>query len=69
MNITIHMYVSLNEFKRLKEGEICFGYSEGYTEYPIHIEVPIECITNVIDLSEFNQEHYEYQVNPRRLEK
>src|SRR5690349_15790595 len=62
--ITVHMYMSRKEFQALQKGEVCYGYSEGFTTYPIHVEVPIEFVEDS-DVSEGLQEAYEYKVTPK----
>lgn len=58
----IHMYMSLDEFANLKEGDVCIGYSKGVLQsrHSIHVEVPIEKIEKIEQL-----EHgLLYTVNP-----
>ncbi|QZA69023.1 hypothetical protein 010DV004_86 [Bacillus phage 010DV004] len=58
----VHMYMSKVEFDRLTAGETAYGYSEGFTEYNIHVSVPVRFVDAVIDVSEDYNLHYEYYV-------
>lgn len=58
----VHMYMSREEFDRLVAGETVYGYSEGFTEYNIHVSVPVRFVEAVKDVSESYNLYYEYYV-------
>ncbi|AYJ76378.1 hypothetical protein BSP12_192 [Bacillus phage BSP12] len=58
----VHMYMSERDFTDLKNGNVAFGYTKGYTEYNIHVSVPVDSVINILDVSENGEVHYEYEV-------
>ncbi|UJJ74735.1 hypothetical protein [Bacillus phage BM-P1] len=58
----VHMYMSEKEFTELKNGDVAFGYTKGFTEYNIHVSVPVDSVINILDISENGEVHYEYEV-------
>lgn len=58
----VHMYMSRGEFTNLQNGKAAFGYTKGFTEYNIHVSVPVGSIVTVVDVSEDGNVHYEYEV-------
>ncbi|WCS69303.1 hypothetical protein Goe20_01860 [Bacillus phage vB_BsuM-Goe20] len=58
----VHMYMSEKEFTDLKNGDVAFGYTKGFTEYNIHVSVPVDSVINILDVSEDGEVHYEYEV-------
>ncbi|AXH71235.1 hypothetical protein BSP38_193 [Bacillus phage BSP38] len=63
----VHMYMSEKEFDRLVAGETAYGYSDGFTEYNIHVSVPVRFVKAVTDVSESDNLYYEYYVKHEEI--
>ncbi|QZA69586.1 hypothetical protein 035JT004_87 [Bacillus phage 035JT004] len=61
----VHMYMSFDDYTALTNGDVAFGYTKGYTEYNIHVSVPVSWITNVLEVSEYGNFHFEYEVQTK----